>query len=166
MSRGKNKPRKSSGRTFLLLLGEVVGDPHNFEVSHFYSPAVCRFTGKTCARARSPLHRHTVPKPDPSAEPNRPAFWTPSPRVRRERGLHGRRPENSFPARSSYHGRRSKAEQGVPVPETGKLNRKLRSQLRFRPPPLGQERARPGWKVQPKECTVTWLGMESKWSQK
>lgn len=37
----------------------------------------------------------------------------------------------------SWAGERE-VEQGVPVSQTGKLNRKLRSELRCRPPPLGQ----------------------------
>lgn len=119
-------------------MGEVGGDPHteaNFEVNHFDSPGVVASLGKPVL-GQSPLHRHTVQKPDPSAEPNRPGL-----NAHTAGGFRSRRPEKSFPARSSYHGRRSKVEQGVPVPETGKLNRKLRSQLRFGPPPLGQERA-------------------------
>lgn len=51
-----------------------------------------------------------------------------------------RRPEESFLGWYYYHGRGRETEQGVPVPQTGKLNRKLRSKLRCWAAPLGRER--------------------------
>ncbi|CAB1419472.1 unnamed protein product [Pleuronectes platessa] len=44
---------------------------------------------------------------------------------------------NLFLRRCYYHGRGREVEQGVPVPHTGKLNRKLGSELRCCSAPLG-----------------------------
>lgn len=84
--------------------------------SRFYSPeSCCRLIRKTCACVNRtntpPFHRNVSTKPT----------------IRRLQSSFFlcRRSEESLLRRCYYHGRGREAVQGVPVPQTGKLSRKL-----------------------------------------